>query len=199
MMPSTDNSCPITAPLDASPPCSAVKTVGASGFEPPTPRPPAQPDRGNPRENAKARGKRAAKKCREMPGWGRITALLLPLVGCAAPSEVALSFPDATDAQFMAAQEAAAEWNACPGVSVRVTRDPDDGIPISIVPVGSLGGNRAMTRRRIFKVWVEVDAESAERRRTYAHEMGHVLGLDHTDHGIMGVGDDDHVTLGDCP
>lgn len=192
------NNCPITAPLDRAPRAVPAKTVGASGFEPPTPRPPAQPKFEKAPENAKARGKRAAKKCREKQGWGRITALLLPLVGCAAPSEVTLSFPDATDAQFTTAQEAAAEWNTCPGVSVHVSRDPD-GIPISIVPVGSLGGNRAMTRRRIFKVWVEVDAESAERRRTYAHEMGHVLGLDHTDHGIMGVGDDDHVTLGDCP
>jgi hypothetical protein len=206
---STVDSCPITAPLDRAPRAAPVKTVGASGFEPPTPRPPAQPYFQYPRESAKARGKTEATKGRKKQGWAGITAPLLPrviltaaLVGCAAPSEVTLSFPDATDAQLAAAQEAAAEWNACPGVSVHVTREPD-GIRLGIVPAGSLGGNNAMTRRRIFKVWVEVEANSAERRRTYAHEMGHVLGLDHADRGIMSVGDAsldfEHVLSEDCP
>ena len=130
--------------------------------------------------------------------------LCLFLAGCNWPSQISFFFPAAPDDAFAAATQAASEWNAaCPGVQLDVTRSVGD-VPIHIVPGEMIAPALAVTHRH--SIQREPDfmlvSEGAQTwRSVYAHEMGHALGLDHHDQGIMlpQTHPDLHVTPADCP
>ncbi len=127
-------------------------------------------------------------------------AAALVLLSCAS-SEHRLSFPEATPEAFLAAQMAAYEWAECPGVDMPLSRAAG-GVLVVVVPARSLGTPHiGVTRTHDDEpTLVQIDERYATVRRIYAHEFGHVLGREHSDHGVMSTGmPDAHVAPEDCP
>jgi len=131
----------------------------------------------------------------------RALVMLVALVGCGAPSEVTMTFEGPSSA-FFEAQEAAAEWNVCPGISVHITREPGhDSMRVVAADDDVLDGLAGVTKWNVVgaaRVYVD---ERAARRSVFAHEIGHVLGRDHGASGVMQDPPerDAHVDLSDCP
>lgn len=126
-------------------------------------------------------------------GW-----MALSLSACGAGGH-SLSFPDATPAQFDVAQAAATEWTSVCGVTLPLSRGDGD-VLVVVVPAGSLGAHIGQTSGERDPELVRIDARYGEARWIYVHEFGHVLGLDHADHGVMGAeASDARVTREDCP
>lgn len=125
-------------------------------------------------------------------------SLVFALAACSASTEHRLSFPDASPAAFATAAEAAAEWNACPDVTLTLTRGYGD-VEVRLVPPEALGPHAGLAAHRPPRV--HIDARFETHRPLYAHEFGHVLGREHGAVGVMraDVPDDAHVTPGDCP
>ena len=126
----------------------------------------------------------------------RLAALVL--VACSRGLDGRLSFEGAPPEAFSAAYGAVAEWNAACDTDLTLSSGPGS-VAIVIVPAGSLGehGGEADTDHDV----VRIDERFAAEREMYAHELGHMLRLDHKPVGIMSgsVIWGTHVTRGDCP
>ena len=123
----------------------------------------------------------------------------LALSGCMSPTSPRV-FTVAPELAAPAAL-AAAEWTAACGTWISFG---DGGMPIETV--ADLGTEEGTTKiygeeHASFGIRVLPGLGPDETRAVLAHEMGHALGLYHTDHGIMRplTGPDEHVTAGDCP
>lgn len=105
--------------------------------------------------------------------------------GCARGSETLVFTYRGSDATFAAAQEAADQWAAC-GAGIIVTREPG-GIPLEEVEETMDEGVQGNTLRdgNGKPELVEVAIGAPDKVGTLAHEMGHALGLEHAERGIM--------------
>jgi len=123
--------------------------------------------------------------------------LLAALLACAPARR--LSFEGAPPDAFAAAYEAATEWNANCDVDWTLSSGPGE-VAIVLVPTGTLPdfhGGEADTDHDV----VRIDERLRAERSIYAHELGHMLRLDHKARGVMAspVPSDAHVSPGDCP
>lgn len=133
-------------------------------------------------------------------------SLLLLLWACGSPDALSLRFSDAPPEAYAAAESAVAEWNEACGAGVTLTRQDGD-VPIQMQPAGSMGAVSGYTHwhtpwpgGRHEPTHINIDERYAMEREVYAHEIGHALGYEHRDYGIMlpGAPLDTHVTLSDC-
>lgn len=122
----------------------------------------------------------------------------LALLACSPGLDGRLSFEGAQPEAFAAAYAAVVEWNAACDADLTLSSGPG-AVAIVIVPAGSLGehGGEADTDHDV----VRIDERVAAERAIYAHELGHMLRLDHKPAGVMAtpVAWDARVTRGDCP
>lgn len=127
----------------------------------------------------------------------RRAAVLLVLIACSdeqpAPRATHLAF-EGSDAGLELAQAAAREWAAQCSVAIEVSREPGG------VPLYEIGKSRGLTiQSRGAPQVVAVVAGSPQ--ATWAHELGHVLGIvHHTPAGLMEATapDGSRVTSAEC-
>jgi hypothetical protein len=129
----------------------------------------------------------------------------LGLIGCARGSDPPLWFTfDGSEQTYRAAVEAADEWSRVCGVDVFVSRDPG-GVPMVERP--TVSGFRGETQGGTVRdgdgelLRIEISQNTEDVAGVLRHELGHALGVGHSDSGVMRAPHDPgaRVTTADCP
>ena len=107
--------------------------------------------------------------------------------GCAQRTDYVFAMPPETSAEdFLAATRAAEEWQACNVVTASVRIGTPEGEDVPLRRVATIADHQG------FVAWwsasgsiVYLDAQGHDLQSTLAHEMGHELGMLHTQKGLM--------------
>lgn len=122
-------------------------------------------------------------------------------VGCGPSSDVTFTF-EGSEEHFVMATEAAEEWNGVCGTHFVITREGGH------VPMYGTTDMKTSVPRAAITAWGDFRQLEEVRyvpdlayRVVFAHELGHVAGVEHKDVGVMLAVANirAHVTPSDCP
>ena len=117
--------------------------------------------------------------------------LFLALTSCASVSETTFGAKSLSQDDFLALQNAATNWNKACNIDLKISTNDEGDVNVrrTTTPIkckNVVGANGCTRSKGNVPYAIDFSIEPGESTRiVLEHEIGHVMGLKHRDHGIM--------------